>query len=109
MAAFITETVSRKNIIERPGYKEWATDQMLPAGRWNQPEEGDGADRCRAAVSECDYREGHGERPFAGPCGGERQLCERWAPDVALLGQPSAVARKELPDVLHRGPLILQE
>lgn len=39
VAPCITETVSRKNIIERPGYKEWATEQMLPVGRWNQPED----------------------------------------------------------------------
>jgi NAD(P)-dependent dehydrogenase (short-subunit alcohol dehydrogenase family) len=39
VAPCITETESRKNIIERPGYKEWATTQMLPAGRWNQPED----------------------------------------------------------------------
>ena len=30
---------SRKVILERPGYKEWATKQMLPSGRWNQPED----------------------------------------------------------------------
>ncbi|HVZ19887.1 MAG TPA: glucose 1-dehydrogenase [Vicinamibacterales bacterium] len=39
VAPCITETESRKNILERPGYKEWATTQMLPAGRWNQPED----------------------------------------------------------------------
>lgn len=39
VAPCITETVSRKNILERPGYKEWATDQMIPRGRWNQPED----------------------------------------------------------------------
>ena len=39
VAPCITETVSRKVILERPGYKEWATTQMLPAGRWNQPED----------------------------------------------------------------------
>jgi NAD(P)-dependent dehydrogenase (short-subunit alcohol dehydrogenase family) len=39
VAPCITETVSRKNILERPGYKEWATGQMLPRGRWNQPED----------------------------------------------------------------------
>jgi 2-dehydro-3-deoxy-D-gluconate 5-dehydrogenase len=37
VAPCITETESRKNILERPGYREWATTQMLPAGRWNQP------------------------------------------------------------------------
>jgi NAD(P)-dependent dehydrogenase (short-subunit alcohol dehydrogenase family) len=39
VAPCITETVSRKNILERPGYKEWATTQMIPRGRWNQPED----------------------------------------------------------------------
>ena len=39
VAPCITETASRKVILERPGYKEWATTQMLPVGRWNQPED----------------------------------------------------------------------
>jgi NAD(P)-dependent dehydrogenase (short-subunit alcohol dehydrogenase family) len=39
VAPCITETASRKVILERPGYKEWATESMLPAGRWNQPED----------------------------------------------------------------------
>jgi 2-deoxy-D-gluconate 3-dehydrogenase len=39
VAPCITETDSRKVILERPGYKEWATTQMLPAGRWNQPDD----------------------------------------------------------------------
>jgi 2-deoxy-D-gluconate 3-dehydrogenase len=39
VAPCITETVSRKVILERAGYKEWATTQMLPVGRWNQPED----------------------------------------------------------------------
>jgi 2-deoxy-D-gluconate 3-dehydrogenase len=39
VAPCITETESRKVILERPGYKEWATSQMLPVGRWNQPED----------------------------------------------------------------------
>ena len=39
VAPCITETESRKVILERPGYKEWATSQMLPAGRWNQPQD----------------------------------------------------------------------
>jgi NAD(P)-dependent dehydrogenase (short-subunit alcohol dehydrogenase family) len=39
VAPCITETDSRKVILERPGYKEWATANMLPAGRWNQPED----------------------------------------------------------------------
>lgn len=39
VAPCITETESRRNIIERPGYKEWATETMIPRGRWNQPED----------------------------------------------------------------------
>ena len=39
VAPCITETDSRKPILDRPGYKEWATTQMLPAGRWNQPDD----------------------------------------------------------------------
>jgi 2-deoxy-D-gluconate 3-dehydrogenase len=39
VAPCITETESRRVILERPGYKEWATTQMLPAGRWNQPDD----------------------------------------------------------------------
>jgi len=39
VAPCITETDSRKVILERPGYKEWATETMIPAGRWNQPED----------------------------------------------------------------------
>ena len=39
VAPCITETESRKNIFERPGYREWATTQMLPIGRWNQPDD----------------------------------------------------------------------
>jgi 2-deoxy-D-gluconate 3-dehydrogenase len=39
VAPCITETDSRKIILEKPGYKEWATTQMLPVGRWNQPED----------------------------------------------------------------------
>jgi NAD(P)-dependent dehydrogenase (short-subunit alcohol dehydrogenase family) len=39
VAPCITETESRKVILERPGYKEWATGHMLPAGRWNQPDD----------------------------------------------------------------------
>jgi 2-deoxy-D-gluconate 3-dehydrogenase len=39
VAPCITETASRKVILERPGYREWATEQMLPIGRWNQPED----------------------------------------------------------------------
>lgn len=39
VAPCITQTSSRQNILERPGYKEWATGKMLPIGRWNQPED----------------------------------------------------------------------
>jgi len=39
VAPCITETESRKNILERPGYKEWATNEMIPRGRWNQPQD----------------------------------------------------------------------
>src|SRR5436190_19935330 len=39
VAPCITETESRRNILERPGYKEWATNEALPVGRWNQPED----------------------------------------------------------------------
>jgi NAD(P)-dependent dehydrogenase (short-subunit alcohol dehydrogenase family) len=39
VAPCITETESRKNILERPGYKAWATETMIPRGRWNQPED----------------------------------------------------------------------
>lgn len=39
VAPCITETESRKNILGRPGYKEWATQEMIPRGRWNQPED----------------------------------------------------------------------
>jgi len=39
VAPAITETDSRKVILEKPGYKEWATTQMLPIGRWNQPDD----------------------------------------------------------------------
>jgi 2-dehydro-3-deoxy-D-gluconate 5-dehydrogenase len=43
VAPCITETASRKNILERPGYKEWVTQEMIPRGRWNQPEDVVGA------------------------------------------------------------------
>jgi 2-deoxy-D-gluconate 3-dehydrogenase len=39
VAPCITETESRRVILERPGYREWATSQMLPVGRWNQPDD----------------------------------------------------------------------
>jgi 2-deoxy-D-gluconate 3-dehydrogenase len=38
VAPCITETETRKVILERPGYKEWAKTQ-IPIGRWNQPED----------------------------------------------------------------------
>jgi NAD(P)-dependent dehydrogenase (short-subunit alcohol dehydrogenase family) len=43
VAPCITETETRRVILERPGYREWATTQMLPRGRWNQPEDVVGA------------------------------------------------------------------
>src|SRR4029077_20552435 len=39
VAPCTTETPSRKVILERPGFKDWATNQMIPRGRWNQPED----------------------------------------------------------------------
>jgi 2-dehydro-3-deoxy-D-gluconate 5-dehydrogenase len=39
VAPCITETETRRVILEKPGYKEWATTQQIPAGRWNQPED----------------------------------------------------------------------
>lgn len=39
VAPCITETPSRKNLFERPGYKEWITREKLPIGRWAQPED----------------------------------------------------------------------
>lgn len=39
VAPCVTETPTRRNLFERPGYKEWATGQMLPIGRWAQPED----------------------------------------------------------------------
>lgn len=39
----VTETPTRREIFQRPGYKEWATEQMLPIGRWAQPEDFIGA------------------------------------------------------------------
>jgi NAD(P)-dependent dehydrogenase (short-subunit alcohol dehydrogenase family) len=39
VAPCITETESRRPILERPGYKEWVTSEKLPTGRWNQPED----------------------------------------------------------------------
>jgi 2-deoxy-D-gluconate 3-dehydrogenase len=43
VAPCITETPTRRELFERPGYKEWATGQMLPVGRWAQPEDFIGA------------------------------------------------------------------
>ena len=37
VAPCITETPTRRNLFERPGYQEWATGTMLPIGRWAQP------------------------------------------------------------------------
>jgi len=39
VAPCITETPTRRGLFESPGYKEWATGQMLPIGRWAQPED----------------------------------------------------------------------
>jgi 2-deoxy-D-gluconate 3-dehydrogenase len=39
IAPCITETDSRRPILEKPGYKEWATKEKIPSGRWNQPED----------------------------------------------------------------------
>jgi NAD(P)-dependent dehydrogenase (short-subunit alcohol dehydrogenase family) len=39
VAPCITETPTRRELFERPGYREWATGQMLPIGRWAQPED----------------------------------------------------------------------
>ncbi len=60
VAPCITETDSRKKILERPGYKEWATTQMLPAGRWNQPE-----DLVGAVLFLVSPMSDHGRRPRA--------------------------------------------
>ena len=43
VAPCITETPTRRNLFEKPGYKEWVTGQMLPIGRWAQPEDMVGA------------------------------------------------------------------
>lgn len=39
VAPCITETATRRHLFERPGYKEWITQDMLPIGRWAQPED----------------------------------------------------------------------
>lgn len=43
IAPCVTETPTRRNLFEKPGYREWATGQMLPIGRWAQPEDFIGA------------------------------------------------------------------
>jgi len=43
VAPCITETPTRRELFERPGYRDWATGQMLPIGRWAQPEDFIGA------------------------------------------------------------------
>jgi NAD(P)-dependent dehydrogenase (short-subunit alcohol dehydrogenase family) len=39
IAPCITETPTRRALFERPGYREWITGEMLPIGRWAQPED----------------------------------------------------------------------
>lgn len=39
IAPCITETPTRRNLFERPGYVKWITEEMLPIGRWAQPED----------------------------------------------------------------------
>jgi NAD(P)-dependent dehydrogenase (short-subunit alcohol dehydrogenase family) len=43
VAPCITETLTRQDLFERPGYKEWVTGEMLPIRRWAQPEDFVGA------------------------------------------------------------------
>jgi len=43
IAPCVTETPTRRELLERPGYKEWALGQMLPIRRWAQPEDFIGA------------------------------------------------------------------
>lgn len=38
VAPCITETPTRRELLQRPGYKNWALEQ-LPIGRWAQPED----------------------------------------------------------------------
>lgn len=38
VAPCITETPTRRELFEKPGYKDWALEQ-LPIGRWAQPED----------------------------------------------------------------------
>ena len=39
VAPCITETPTRRQLFQRPGYKEWITGQMLPIKRWAQPQD----------------------------------------------------------------------
>jgi NAD(P)-dependent dehydrogenase (short-subunit alcohol dehydrogenase family) len=43
VAPCVTETPTRRNLFENPDYREWATGQMLPIGRWAQPDDFIGA------------------------------------------------------------------
>ena len=43
IAPCVTETPTRHELLERPGYKEWALGEMLPIRRWAQPEDFIGA------------------------------------------------------------------
>ena len=43
VAPCVTETPTRRELFAKPGYKEWALGQMLPIGRWAQPEDFIGA------------------------------------------------------------------
>ena len=43
VAPCVTETPTRRELFEKPGYKQWALGQMLPIGRWAQPEDFIGA------------------------------------------------------------------
>jgi NAD(P)-dependent dehydrogenase (short-subunit alcohol dehydrogenase family) len=59
IAPCITETTSRRNILEKPGYKEWVTNEKIPRGRWNQPEDLVGAALYLASSSLADMVVGH--------------------------------------------------
>jgi NAD(P)-dependent dehydrogenase (short-subunit alcohol dehydrogenase family) len=43
IAPCATETPTRREIFARPGFREWVTGEMLPIGRWAQPEDMVGA------------------------------------------------------------------
>ena len=43
IAPCVTETPTRRQLLQRPGYKEWARGEMLPVKRWAQPEDFIGA------------------------------------------------------------------